>query len=174
MNKKGLRSPALVGFFVAFLLLSSCSTVLATKPVAITFFEEPDPAGPPVSSKEAGINLMLVIENTGEITGDITGPFSVHREVIFHKAQIGPEKMTTAQADFQIEADYDGKEGMINLRLTYKIIVQDGLPVSSTGNWVIIGATGELANLHGQGTFTIDYTVSPPIRQFSGQVHFDP
>jgi hypothetical protein len=174
VNKKRLQSLALMGFIVAFLLLSSCSPVLATKPKAITFVEVPDTTTVLVPAKEVGINVITVIETTGTITGDITGTYTVQRRCVFHKALIGIEKMTTAQADFQINGIYDGKEGMIYLRLTYKIIVPEPTAPICTGNWAIIGGTEELANLRGQGTFTIIYNPLPPIRQFDGQVHFDP
>ena len=173
MNKKRLQSLALMGFIVALLLLSSCSTVLATKPEAITFAEVPDTTTVLVD-KEVGINGILVLETTGTITGDITGTYTVLRRCVFHKALVGPEKMTTAQADFQINGVYDGKSGMIYLRLTYKLLVSELTVPICTGNWAITGGTEELANLRGQGTFTIDYSSSPSIRQFDGQVHFDP
>jgi hypothetical protein len=40
------------------------------------------------------------------------------------------------------------------------------------GTWVIIGGTGGLAGLHGQGTWS--HTAGIPGLQYEGQVHFDP
>jgi hypothetical protein len=40
------------------------------------------------------------------------------------------------------------------------------------GHWRILKGTGELANLHGQGTWA---AVTPPlVYSYEGQVHFDP
>lgn len=47
------------------------------------------------------------------------------------------------------------------------------------GTWVILSGTGELANLHGQGTFWgLGYTGDPPEKpgrvDYAGKIHFDP
>jgi hypothetical protein len=172
VNGKRKQVLVLIGL-ATLLLLSSFPMVSANKPVSITFTETPNPATL-VSTRNVGINVMTVLDNTGSMSGAITGTFTSERNLIFHKAVIGPETMTTGHANYQIEGSYDGKSGTIYLQLNYKIVITSpGSPVA-TGNWNIIGGTDQLSNLHGQGKFTIEYSVIPPIRQFTGQVHFEP
>ena len=177
MIRKRLWVIASMGFLVAFLLLSSFSAVKATKPAPISF-EEVMAGAPTVIMPltPVGVNVRTVIQRAGSIEGDITGTYVGVYTLIFHKVTPGPEKMTTGEVDFTITGTYGEESGVIYLHLSYKIVVAQYLPDPPvcTGNWVITGGEGDLANLHGQGKFTIDYTLTPFARLFSGQAHFDP
>jgi hypothetical protein len=58
-----------------------------------------------------------------------------------------------------------GKTGTITFLLDGK--------TGEGGTWVIIGGTGDLANLRGQGKYTPSAT-STYINIYEGQIHFDP
>jgi hypothetical protein len=177
LNKKRLWVIASMGFLVAFLLLSSFSAVKATKPAPISF-EEVIAGSPTIimPSTPVGVNVRTVLQRAGSIEGDIAGTYVGVYRLIFHKVTSGPEKMTTGEVDFTITGTYGTKSGVIYLHLSYKIVVAEYLPDPPvcTGNWAIKGGEGDLTNMHGQGTFTIDYTQTPIARLFSGQVNFDP
>ncbi len=65
-------------------------------------------------------------------------------------------------------ATIDGKTGGLTLRLN-GISYPDG---SSVGTWHIVEGTGDLANIHGEGTW--GKAAGPGQTLYSGIVHFDP
>lgn len=65
-------------------------------------------------------------------------------------------------------ATIDGQTGGLTLRLN-GISYPDG---SSEGTWHIVDGTGDLANIHGEGTW--GKAAGPSQTLYSGIVHFDP
>lgn len=132
------------------------SSVCATKPVNVsgTFS-----AGViPVPVKFAGNNIIFEHSGTGAWTGDITGDsIGVHRWVSHANG------ITNVRVELTFpSATVLGESGTLYILFLGKITG----PGVGEGTWRIIGGAGDLANLHGGGTW------SPG--QYEGQVHFDP
>ena len=106
-------------------------------------------------------------EDSIEIAGDIVGTDGTFdRRLVFHDYLSGlPNSWITQHGIITIDATFDDMEGTLYIRTSANS------KVSPDGEWRIIGGTGELANLHGQGTF--DH-VNPFIFNYEGQVQFDP
>ncbi len=174
MKKKQLFP--LVFAFSILLFVLQCSAAYATKPTAASFQETfTGPITPTAPDKLAGVNVIQEQQRTGDWTGDIEGSFTAQYRAVLHKASTGPYKLITVQADYEIDATVEGKTGTLYVHLNYKVIAEEVPPPTVKGNWVITGGTEELASLHGQGTFTwVVNAPNPVIRQFDGQLHFDP
>jgi hypothetical protein len=68
----------------------------------------------------------------------------------------------------------DGKEGSLVILFVGK---KTGEPFLWSGQWVILSGTGELADLHGQGTWWGPGALEPWVPgdlEYSGQIHFKP
>lgn len=63
-----------------------------------------------------------------------------------------------------------GRSGTLTIRIQATIRPVEGV----VGTWTILGGTGELADLHGQGSVTAGPALPVVIVDYSGQVHFDP
>ena len=123
--------------------------------------------GSPTRIEAAGEsgNLFMDIQGSGVFTGDIEGTFTAGAAWVFHK--IGtPDMRANAHIVNYVSATVMGKTGT----LTFMLYANTGKMIN---NWVIYGGTGELANLHGQGTY---YAVTPggDTLAYEGQIHFDP
>ena len=179
INVKKLHNLVLLGFIATFLLLSSCSPALATKPETITFVEGLSEVTV-IDTRFAGVNRIVEMERTGPITGDITGDFTAQCKYVYHNEKSGIMKMATVQVDYQIDGTYVDESGTLFsgtlfLQFNFKIIPEDPTAPTYTGNWAITRGLGDLANLHGQGIFTMVHNPGESsIRLFDGQVHFDP
>jgi len=66
----------------------------------------------------------------------------------------------------------DGKSGTLIIQLVGKRPMEPE-PGWWSGQWLILSGTGELANLHGQGTWWGPGFGNSPAIYYSGQVHFD-
>jgi hypothetical protein len=144
------------------------------------------------SHRVEGANVFIGIENEGKYTagsaGSITGNFHQSFLAIVHFKDpkivktLDPTKPSlNPPADFNwIDMDRVfesatvlGKTGGMTMRLQAK-----GYGNSATlawdleGTWVIIGGTGDLSGLHGQGTWW--HTSGIPGLRYEGQVHIDP
>jgi len=155
MNKK---LSILVSLFVVALLALPMSTVFAEKPIPVsgTFS-----AGViPVPVKFAGNNIIFEHSGVGAWDGDISGTtFGEHRWVAHANGITNVHVELTFSS---VTVMGESKSGTLSMLFLGKITG----PGIGEGTWRIIGGTGELASLHGAGTW------SPG--QYQGQIHFDP
>jgi len=85
-------------------------------------------------------------------TGSFEGISIADGRWMFHKDSRSAWNIHTLQAEF------DGKSGTLIIKI-------------AGHNWRIISGTGDLANLHGQGT---TWRIEGPVFGYEGQVHFNP
>ena len=114
-------------------------------------------------TKVAGGNTFKYGEEIGTWTGTFVGTSFDFFEVIMH-----PAGFVTCQGKINFAGTVNGdKTGTMVILFVGKKNLDTGL---WSGKWVILGGTGDLAYLHGKGTwegpsFNLDY---------SGQIHFEP
>ena len=168
MNRKVLVIA--VALMAVAMLAVPMSAVYATKPMPVsgTFMVFPDGD---LIIRQAGNshNTIWILSGTTVMwTGDIEGIASYESRWVAHSHD-DPEKFgINTRTLYTIEATVDEKCGTLYIEAI-------ALGPSGPHKWVIIGGTGELANLHGQGTFRDDTTTPYPFDYlYSGQVHFDP
>jgi hypothetical protein len=117
-----------------------------------------------LDEKEAGKNEIILGTGAGFFIGDIAGPFTSEARLTFHNAGL-PNQWTQLHLVITISpAAVKGRTGTV-------VLMANG-EVGGEGNWVIIGVTGGLTNLHGQGKFSS--TGGFPQVAYEGQIHFDP
>ncbi len=158
MNKKIM----VIALAVAMLAVP-ISAVYARKPMLVA--GTMSPAGMPTivtSQPGKSDNLVLEISNSMAWVGSFVGSSTaqVHWNVIKSSDEEAPGHHMSGKSVWILDAVYDGKEGTLIIK-------------GDQGIWRIISGTGELANLRGQGTFSI---INPDIMLmgYEGQVHFDP
>jgi uncharacterized membrane protein len=110
-------------------------------------------------------NVIVHLSLNGMFTGNITGSYTSESRWVYHNYQQS-DQWTSVHAVDTISAT----------------VTIDSVPYTGTlffmlngkgaegGNWVIIGGTDDLANLHGQGTFT----PAGLAQNYEGQIQFDP
>ena len=118
-------------------------------------------AAPAAATKPiSGGGDYMVIDITSEgcpvllIDGTLVGTLTVCQ-----RGQDGTDK-----AEFSGRAVLGGEELSGTLAIGF----------SKTDRFAILGGTGELAALHGQGTATDDLSVFPPVGTYEGSFHIDP
>jgi len=155
MNKK---ISILVSLLVVAMLAFSVSTVFAEKPMSVEGTFSATPGAIPV--KFPGNNIIFEHTGAGAWDGDISGTtFGVHRWVAHANGITNVHVELTFSS---VTVMGEPKSGTLYMLFLGKITG----PGIGEGTWRIIGGTGELANLHGCGTW------SPG--QYQGQIHFDP
>ena len=183
MNKKILG--AFVAVLTVAMLTLPMSVVFAAKPMDVSgqWFFTGMMVPPYTDIKNAGANRLATQHNTGEYdVGPILGTFEQH---IYMKIHFGdpevvknlppnPMDWPPNNYNWHIERTFtgtvDGKSGTLTMNLEAKGS-SPGYPGSLTGTWVIIGGTDQLANLHGQGTWT---NLGMGRLAYEGKIHFDP
>jgi hypothetical protein len=127
-----------------------------------------------------GGNHFDTWSNTGRyMTGPIKGNFTQNVTITMHTGESVFVEQPPLNFLWRIDrtiydASVDGKSGTIDMRLICKGTVVPGTPNavnSLEGTWVIISASGELAGLHGQGTW---WNIPPGILGYEGQIKFSP
>jgi hypothetical protein len=121
------------------------------------------PAMPPKVAGESD-NRIIMLDIFEEWSGDIEGFATTEARWIVHNAPlfVNPDAWVNVNAILTFaDATVLGKSGT----LTIKVHV-----AGTDSHWTIMGGTGELANVHGQGTAS---TATTPFT-YTGKVHFDP
>jgi hypothetical protein len=140
----------------------------ATKPIPVAFtfantfgyIVDMRPAG---KSDNLMINLVVYVISTGDMTG--TGECLNHWKV--HDERSVNDRI---EATLSVDTILGGSvSGTLKILMVCVTDIATG-PGPSEGTWLIISGTCDLANLHGQGTFTATLASV----EFTGQVHFDP
>jgi hypothetical protein len=123
------------------------------------------PAGPPKVAGKSD-NRMIIMDIIEEWSGDIIGIAIAKATWIVHNAPLytNPDGWLNVHAIIICEdATVLGKSGGLTIKLR----------VAGAGancQWTILGGTGDLTNVHGQGTASMD---TEPF-EYTGHVHFDP
>jgi hypothetical protein len=163
---------------IVLLLVLAVGLALAAVPAA---------AGPPIEAsgdwtylpaitgaRDAGPNTFLYGTDTGTWTGTFLGTSDEEFVVVCHRK--GGFNFYKGEMTFTGTVEDESGElrsGTMVIKTNGKqgAVSEDCGPVFDTnwyGHWVIIGGTGELADVHGQGTFW-----GPPLDlDYEGQIHF--
>ncbi len=177
MAKKRIKalSTILATLVISLLFAMSMSVTTAAKPMEVTWTSMA--TGLSIQdAKMAGEsdNVFLELTLTAMCTGDIAGTYTSDSRWIINNWAMGvpllqqPGPVYVHAVDY-FSATFEDKSGTIAILVNH--VYYPSLS-SSEGTWVILGGTGELANLHGQGT-TFD-PPGPSLTTWTGQVHFDP
>jgi len=116
----------------------------------------------------AGPNVFLYGTGTSTLTGTFEGTSEDEFVVVCH--QKGPESVNSfVNWTIEFTGEVNGREGTLAMKATGKQTSNTCDPSDAiwTGRWVIIGGTDELADLHGNGTWT-----GPSFElEYFGQIH---
>jgi len=176
-------------FLIAAVILLISMTILpafATTPSAVsgTFIGLTYPVYGPI--RIAGANVITSLTSTGQFnSGPMIGTYEDYTNVALHFGD--PETVKTLPANpmtwrsipsfavWHIERTFtgtvEGKPGTLTMHMEAKIGYPTVTYPSLEGTWVIISGTGDLANLHGQGTW---WNSPGQVLVYEGQMHFDP
>jgi hypothetical protein len=121
------------------------------------------PAGPPKVAGKSD-NLVRMFNIVEVWSGDIAGTGNTEAKWIVHNAPLigNPDAWVVAHAVVTFsDVTVLGASGTLTIELVLS---------RTEGHWTIKEGTGELANIHGQGTCS---TATQPFT-YAGLVHFDP
>lgn len=162
MNKKIFGVS--ISLLLVALLTMSMAPVSATKPVPVSG-QIMILGATNIVQNPAGnsANFITTLNLNGMFTGSITGLYTSESRWVTHNAGTADQWTHALGVDTISPATVMGKTGTLTFMINGK--------TGEGGTWVIIGGTGDLANLHGQGTYT---PVSTYVMSYEGQLHFDP
>lgn len=133
--------------------------------------------------RQAGNNWVSEASSYGVVTGDIVGEYSGNAHWIYHN-WVGPYEdpfmLTVELVNGHVLVTFDVIEVMgMEKEGTLKLRFNDVFGDEFAGTWVILGGTGELKDLHGQGTWHVEYIIVDGqivggYQVFEGYAHFDP
>jgi hypothetical protein len=128
----------------------------------------PDLAG--LTFRPAGNATFIHGSEDSTFTGTFEG--TSYDEFVVRCIQKGPETvLNTGKLMIEFTGEVDGRVGGLTIMALGK---QDSTTCGPSGaiwygTWVILGGSGELANLHGHGTWT-----GPSLAlDYAGEIHFD-
>ena len=147
--------------FMMPLLLLIWVPAYASTPVAVTAYMDYIPTI--VDSRTADGNTFYNTTEVATWTGDFEGTSTEVGRVVVHSSGAWS---FYARSSFQ--GSVNGKSGTLEMVLVGKRADENSI---WAGQWNIIGGTGELANLHGQGTWEGPGFPIGGI-DFSGKIHF--
>ena len=169
------RSLLLIAALMVALLLALSVPAYAKPPITVE--GEWDYQGEPFfDEKWADGNYFLSFEDCGTWTGGFEGTVCDAGDMVFHSSGSVFGKYTV-WFDGEAWDESTGTslgEGTLEIRFVGKGLDEE---VGFQGTWVILSGTGDLANLHGQGTWWgwgSDGVVGTPDLFYSGQVHQAP
>lgn len=155
-------------------LLSTACFFLAV--AALVLFPATAYAGPPtevtgtfavahidvLGVRQADGTMIVKQIEYGNLAGDVSGPFSFERTVIVHgNGQVNVHGIMTVAP-----ASVLGRSGTYTQVIDAKVVAG-----AIEGRWTNLSGTGDLANIHAQGTFAGTAGVAGA---YAGQLHFDP
>jgi hypothetical protein len=173
VNKKILLT--VLPFAIVLLAIPYVGLVSAKKPMPVSFGVMLTGVDmETMEYRQNGPNWISQYISFGVVSGDIEGSMTGEPYWIFHH-WVGPIEdpymLTVEKGNGHVLLTIDpatvgDKTGKIVLRFN------DVFGTDFAGTWVIIGGTGELKGIHGQGTWSIDFVNG--IQVFKGKIHFDP
>jgi hypothetical protein len=161
---KRLKKAVLVFLLTLLLMVTMSMTVVNAMPPT-TISGKWSMTGGTFTEKSAGNsnNEFLQGTGTGNFMGSISGPFTSDAYLIIHNSGLS-NQWTVMHVVITISpANVMGKTGTLEFMFNGK--------QGEGGQWVITGGTGDLANLHGQGTWSP--TGGFPQIAYVGQIHLD-
>ena len=115
----------------------------------------------PQGIRLAGGNMIIESISSGEMLGDIEGSWTAEGKMIIH-----PNGKVTSQAIMVVSpCTVAGRSGTLTMQA---IATGEGVLVQGSG--VILHGTGELSNLHGQGTWE---SIEGVGGSYSMKIHFE-
>jgi len=121
------------------------------------------------SMKVAGGNTFLDTVEVGVWTGTFEGDSTEDGEVVIHSTGAWSFRGTVSFSQVTV----DGKSGTLEMHVVGK---RPDAFTDWEGSWVITGGTGDLADLHGEGTWwgpgAPDIGLQGDI-YYAGQIHFE-
>jgi hypothetical protein len=148
-------------FALALTVGFSTSAHASTSTVAhITFIGSPTS----ISGQQAGGNIFLNLIFQGIMAGDVAGTWTNTQVNVAH-----PNGTVTITGTQLADWTFAGRSGTVNSRFSVSVV--PNRPTFIQGTFVILSATGDLANLRGEGT--VD-TASPTGFSVTLSLHFDP
>jgi uncharacterized membrane protein len=169
MIKKRTKTFSAIFVALAASLLFSMSMSVAYATKSVTVSGQIVVLGFSVSSADmAGQsdNAIVYLSLNGVFTGGITGSYTSESRWVYHNYLQSDQWISVHAVDTisaTVTIDSVQYSGTLFFMLNGK--------AAEGGNWVIIGGTDDLANLHGQGTYT---PASGNRQNYEGQIHFDP
>ena len=167
MNVKRTKafSAILVALTLALLFSVSLSVVHATNstPVSGQIIIQ---GATNVVMEQAGNsdNVVTTLNLHGVFTGSIAGSYTSESRWVTHNHGTTDSWTHALGVDTISPATVLGKTGTLIFMINGK--------TGEGGTWVIIGGTGDLANLRGQGTYAS--SGNPYVMSYEGQIHFEP
>ena len=153
--------------FLLVLVLWAPITASPPEPASGKLVYTPFPIGEP---KTAGGNLFFnTTEDASWKEGMFVGESLNEGKVVIHSSGL-----VTYEATGYFSGSVDGLEGGLTFRL---LGTKSSLTSPWTGQWIILGGTGELTNLRGQGTLSGPGSLGfgqEGFLLYEGEVHFDP
>ena len=166
MNKKLFG--VLISVFVVAMFSLPMLTVCAKKPdkfieVEGTFFGTGAPSMDVIVAGKSD-NQIMYVSMPQMWTGDISGTGIVEPRWVMHNYDVPENTWVNVLAVITLTGEVAGASGTVTIKFS---------SVSSRGgNWRIIDGTGELANVHGQGT--LYPTAEQMVFGYEGVIHFNP
>jgi hypothetical protein len=177
-----------VVFMIVAMLALPISAVLAETPTQITGKWRFTGFLPPgvTLDKKAGANAFLTMHNSGEyFEGPLIGTFDNWIALNFH---YGDPEIVAGLPDSPPYSVYFGTPKIVDNRKMMRTFTGTVMGYAGTltislerhwvpglgvmkNSWHIMSGTGELANIHGQGTW---WTTSPGNHEYEGTIHFAP
>jgi len=118
-------------------------------------------------------NVVMKVLLTAEWTGNIEGTTTYEAFMMVHNfipPMGGPDVESNIHEKITFETvTVLGKSGSLTLEAN----LCSHRPADSAWHWTILGGTGELANLHGHGTWAPE-NPGDLVEYYEGQVHFAP
>lgn len=151
-------------FAVAALLLLAAAPVQAGPPQVAEGLWQYLPTI--VSERPAGCNVFVASTEEAVWSGTFNGESTEVGQVVFHcNGHVGFNAIVTFD-----EVTVDGKTG--SLKMSVNGLLRDPANPDWQGHWVILSGAGELANLHGSGTFSgPGYNPADPLA--FGQIYYE-
>jgi hypothetical protein len=174
MKKAKILSATIVALMISVILGTSVSLAQGTPSTDVSGKFKATPISGSTIIRDAGTNLFIYREANGLWTGGISGTTHGHQNIISHGWNgLQPPASTIEWSTLKIEifmasALVDGKTGSLTLQIVGKGYA-DG---TNIGTWKIMSGTGDLENLHGQGSWWKAPTDLES--SYGGQIHFDP
>jgi len=153
----GIRTLRISAAIVAALAINSSAISASTPTTASGTF---GPTGAPASitfRAADGNTIVTITARPGRFTGTFAGTYSEDLRIVIHSDQ-----STNFAAQLTCRCTVEGRTGTFTLKLD-----GTGDATAFAAHWRIVGATGELAGLRGEGTLT----APPPT--YSGELHFE-
>jgi hypothetical protein len=160
----------LLSVVMVMLVLIPLAPIAASTPIDVSgdLYYTPYLA-PDSEIKDAGGNQFLETIEYSRWEGSFVGVSFDECNVVIHRSGAW-----AYNAIAYFEGTVDGRTGELTLRLTGN---RPDAFSDWEGQWVILGGTAGLANLHGQGTFegagSPGFGVEGSVK-YMGQIHFDP